>query len=149
MCRNEPENVSYDSDSDDLEEESESESFFDIQERRKARRRILNNIMRRKSLGSNNNIESLRKQIHSKKNILNNSRNQLRIMNKAIAANVMEYRKQEALHRRILHCQLKHLKRVNKEQSKDIYSQAKCLEKKVSTALCTITKLEDKVLGYA
>lgn len=149
MCRNEPEKVSDDSDSDSDESEYDVETFVDQREIRKTRRRILNNILRRKSLESSKNMEVLKKQMSSHKHILKISRDQLSIMNKAIAANDMESRRQEAQLRRIFHCQLKHMKRVHKEESKGINSRAKSLEKTVINTQNTIYNLEDKVLEYA
>lgn len=145
MCRNEPEEIS-DSDESDVED---LETLLADQERRKTRRRTLNNVMRRKSLKSNKNVESLKKQMNSQKSRLKNSREQLRIMNKAIAANDTEHRRRQAHLRRTFHCQLEHMKRLNKEESRDISSEAKSLEKKVYTTLNTINKLEEKVLEYA
>ena len=155
MCRNEPDETSnQDSDSEysDSDEPYTMEEFYDIladQERRKTRRRTLNNVMRRKSLETNKNVKSLKEQMNSQKSILKNSREQLRIMNKAIAANDMEHRRRQAQLRRTFQCQLEHMKRLNKEASKDISSEARSLQKKVYNTLNTIYKLEEKVLDYA
>lgn len=136
----------YSDESSDMEE---MDIMSADQERKKTRRRILNNVMRRKSLESNKNVNSLKKQMKSQKSTLKNSREQLRIMNKAIAANDMEYRKRQAHLRRTFHCQLEHMKRLNKVESKDISSEARSLEKKVYNTLKTIHKLEEKVIEYA
>ena len=150
LCRNQPDHVSDDSDSDSYESEYDMQFYYQQQEeRRKARRKTLNNILRRKGLQSNKNMDTLKQQMNSQKNLLKNSRSQLRIMNKAIAANDYEHRKKEAQLRRVFHCQLRHLKQLNKEESKEIHSQAKSLQKTVCTALNTIHKLEEKVLAYA
>ena len=150
LCRNEPNERDETSDDPDSDSDSDESVFIPNheQERMKLRRRSLNNVMRRKSLKSNKNVEILKKQMNSQKNTLKNSRYQLRIMNKAIAANEMEHRKRQSQLRRTYHCQLEHMKRVNKEESKDISCEAKRLEKKVVTALNNIYKLEDKVLEY-
>lgn len=149
ICRNEPNNVCEDSNSDSEESEYDVDLFMEQQERIKTRRRILNNILRRKSLGSDKNIQMLKEQIDCKKNLLKSSRNQLRIMNKAIAANLIDSRKKEAQLRRMFHCQLENMKRINRHESKDIHSQAKSLEKNMTNVTFAITKLENKVLEYA
>lgn len=153
MCRARPNNPSDSDESDSDSDESDYNlNYFNFQvqeERRKTRRKTLNNIMRRKSLASNKRVETLKNQINAHKNILKKSRDQLRTMNKAISANSIEHRKKEAQFRRVFNCQLRHMQRVNREESKDFYCEAKSLERKVLSSLNTITKLEEKVLEYA
>lgn len=150
LCRNQPD-VSNNSDSDS--DESEHDMHFiehqQQEERRKTRRKTLNNIIRRKSLQSNKNVDTLKKQMVSQKNILKTSRSQLQLLNKAIAANDIEHRKKAAQLRRVFRCKFMHMNRVNKEESKHIRSKVKSLEKTVCITSNRIYKMEEKVLEYA
>lgn len=152
-CRKKPtiESDVSDSESDDIEVAEIELRRIELEQQlqKNKRRRSINNVMRRKSLTQNKQVCSLKEKMQHEKNVLNTTRNQLRIINKAISANEVESRKQEANLRRLHACQLRHVRRTLKEDSKDMTSQAQSLKRQLSTSRSTLANLEDRILTFA